>query len=94
MAAGIVVVAATGSVPLLSLVVITVVFAAIAIPLNVKPWRQQFISAPFLAQFRRMLPDISPTEQAALDAGTVGWEGELLPASRIGTCSKNSPTWS
>jgi acyl-CoA dehydrogenase len=78
MATGIVVLAATGSVPLLSLVAITLVFAAIAVPLNYKPWRQQFISAPFLGQFRRMLPDISETEQIALDAGTVGWEGELF----------------
>ncbi len=78
MAAGIVVLAATGSVPLLSLVVIVLIFAAIAVPLNVKQWRQQLISGPFLKQFRRMLPDISETEQVALDAGTVGWEGELF----------------
>ena len=78
MAAGIVVLAATGTVPWLSVVVVALLFAAIAIPLNVKPWRQQLISAPFVAQFRRMLPDISETEQAALDAGTVGWEGELF----------------
>ena len=50
----------------------------IAVPLNVKPWRQQLISGPFLKQFRRMLPSISETEQVALDAGTVGWEGELF----------------
>lgn len=78
MAAGIVVLASTGSLPLVSLVVIAAVFAIIAIPLNVKPWRQQLISAPFLKQFRRMLPEISETEQVALDAGTVGWEGELF----------------
>ena len=51
MAAGIVVLASTGSLPLVSLVVIAAVFAIIAIPLNVKPWRQQLISAPFLKQF-------------------------------------------
>jgi len=78
MAAGIVVLAATGSIPLFSLTVITVLFAVVAIPLNVRPWRQQLISAPFLKQFRRMLPSISETEQVALDAGTVGWEGELF----------------
>jgi acyl-CoA dehydrogenase len=76
--AGIVLLGATGSVPVLSLVVVAVVFAAVAAILNVKPWRQQFISAPFLKQFRRMLPEISETEQVALDAGTVGWEGELF----------------
>ncbi len=78
MAAGIVILASTGSIPLISLVVIAAVFAIVAIPLNVKPWRQQLISAPFLKQFRRMLPEISETEQVALDAGTVGWEGELF----------------
>jgi len=78
MAAAIVVLGATGSIPLFSLVVIAAVFAVIAIPLNVLPWRQQLISGPFLKQFRRMLPDISETEQVALDAGTVGWEGELF----------------
>ena len=91
MAVGIVVVAGSVSVPLLSLVVITVVFAAIAIPLNFKPWRQQFISTPFLAQFRRMLPDISPTEQAALDAGTVGWEGELFAGQPDWNLLKQQP---
>lgn len=78
MSAGIVVLAATGSVPLIPLIVIAAIFALIAAPLNVRPWRQQLISAPFLRQFRRMLPDISETEQVALDAGTVGWEGELF----------------
>ena len=78
MAAGIVIFGATGSVPMIELAVIAVIFAAIAVPLNVIPWRQQLISAPFLKQFRRMLPEISETEQVALDAGTVGWEGELF----------------
>ena len=77
-AAAIVAFGATGSVPLLALAVIGLVFAAIAIPLNVTEWRRQLISAPFLKQFRRMLPEISETEQIALDAGTVGWEGELF----------------
>jgi acyl-CoA dehydrogenase len=78
MSAAIVVLAATGSIPLVPLIVITAIFALIAIPLNVRPWRQQLISTPFLRQFRRMLPEISETEQVALDAGTVGWEGELF----------------
>jgi acyl-CoA dehydrogenase len=77
-AVGIFVFAATGSIPIISLMVVAVIFAAIAIPLNFKPWRQQLISAPFLRQFRRMLPSLSETEQVALEAGTVGWEGELF----------------
>ena len=78
MAAGIAVLALTGWVPWLSLAIVTLVLAAIAIPLNLPTWRRQWITAPFLTQFRRMLPDISETEQVALDAGTVGWEGELF----------------
>ncbi len=78
MTAGIVVFAATGALPLPGVLAIAVLFAAVAIPLNLKAWRQQFLSGPFLSQFRRMLPEISETEQVALDAGTVGWEGELF----------------
>ena len=91
MAAGIVVLGATGSVPLVSLVLIAGIFALIAVPLNFKPWRQQLISGPFLKQFRRMLPEISETEQAALDAGTVGWEGELFAGKPNWTVLKKQP---
>jgi len=91
MAAGIVVLAATGSVPFLGLLIVTLLFAAIAVPLNVKPWRQQLISGPFLAQFRRMLPEISETEQVALDAGTVGWEGELFAGKPNWSLLKKQP---
>ena len=54
------------------------VLAAILVPLNVPAWRQQWISAPFLKQYRRMLPELSQTEKDAMEAGTVGWEGELF----------------
>jgi acyl-CoA dehydrogenase len=91
MAAGIFVFALSGSIPLISLIVVTAVFAAIAIPLNFKPWRQQLISAPFLKQFRRMLPRMSETEQVALDAGTVGWEGELFAGRPDWQILKNQP---
>jgi acyl-CoA dehydrogenase len=91
MAAGIVIIGATGSVPFLGLLIVTLLFAAIAVPLNVKPWRQQLISAPFLAQFRRMLPEISETEQVALDAGTVGWEGELFAGKPDWSLLKKQP---
>jgi len=91
MAAGIVVLGATGSVSFLGLLTIALLFAAIAVPLNVKPWRQQLISGPFLSQFRRMLPEISETEQVALDAGTVGWEGELFAGRPDWSLLKKQP---
>jgi len=53
-------------------------FVALAAPLNYRPWRQQFISLPVLNMFKGMVPQLSETEQVALDAGTVGFEGELF----------------
>ena len=43
-----------------------------------KPVRLRLISAPLLHQFRKVLPPLSTTEQQALDAGTVWWDGELF----------------
>ena len=91
MVAGIVMLGATGSVPITSLTIISALFAIIAVPLNVKPWRQKLISGPFLKQFRRMLPEISETEQVALDAGTVGWEGELFAGKPDWSLLKKQP---
>ncbi len=53
-------------------------FGVIAVPLNHAPWRLKYVSAPALAAFRRLAPKISETEATALEAGTVGWEGELF----------------
>jgi len=55
------------------------IFAVLfAVPLNVMPLRRGLISKPLLNVFRRVLPKLSETEQVALDAGTVGFEGELF----------------
>jgi len=62
----------------LAIVILSVLFAAFAIPLNYKPVRRRWLSEPFLAMYRKMLPTLSETEQVALEAGTVGWEGELF----------------
>ncbi len=70
--------AATGFVALPGLVVTSLLFIAAAVPLNYRPWRQKFFSAPFLQQYLRMVPTLSETERVALEAGTVGWEGELF----------------
>jgi len=62
----------------LAVVILAVLFAVFAIPLNFKPLRRQRLTAPFLTIYRKMLPNLSETEQTALEAGTVGWEGELF----------------
>ena len=46
--------------------------------LNVKAFRSEFISSHVLLIFRKMLPPMSKTEQDALEAGSIWWEGELF----------------
>ncbi|MGQ0525927.1 MAG: acyl-CoA dehydrogenase [Betaproteobacteria bacterium] len=55
-----------------------VLFGASACLLIVKPWRRRFVSKAILRWFRTALPQVSQTEQEALDAGTVWWDGELF----------------
>lgn len=40
--------------------------------------RLRFLSAPMLRLYQKITPQISETEQIALEAGTVGFEGELF----------------
>jgi acyl-CoA dehydrogenase len=52
--------------------------AGVALPLNLVGLRQHWLTRPFLALYQRMTPQLTPTEQIALGAGTVGFEGELF----------------
>jgi len=54
-----------------------VLFACLLL-LNMEERRRELVTRRLLAIYRRMLPTISKTEQAALDAGNVWWEGELF----------------
>lgn len=54
------------------------IFALIALPLNLTDFRRRRLSAPLLAMFQKVTPQLSDTEQIALEAGTVGFEGELF----------------
>ncbi|HEY9097650.1 MAG TPA: acyl-CoA dehydrogenase [Thiobacillus sp.] len=44
----------------------------------IAPLRQEWLTAPLFKRFRAVLPHLSETEQQALEAGTVGWDGELF----------------
>ncbi len=57
---------------------LTAISAALVFFLNSPELRQQWISGPFLKIYRKMTPELSKTEKVALDAGTVGWEGDLF----------------
>lgn len=47
----------------------------------VRPLRRTLVTAPIFPLVRRILPKMSETERAALEAGTVGWDGELFSGS-------------
>ncbi|MBA6257768.1 MULTISPECIES: acyl-CoA dehydrogenase FadE [unclassified Colwellia] len=55
-----------------------IIFALIALPLNISDFRKQYISQPLLKMFRSIMPQMSKTEQEAIDAGTTWFEAELF----------------
>lgn len=56
-----------------------VIFAVTtAVVFNVRALRQRLVSLPVLKYVRAVLPPMSDTERAAIDAGTVWWEAELF----------------
>ena len=60
-------------------------FGVIALPLNIDNIRLQFISMPLLTLFKKIMPQMSETEQQAIDAGTTWFEAELF---------RGNPNWS
>ncbi|MDP1557916.1 MAG: acyl-CoA dehydrogenase [Nitrosomonas sp.] len=58
--------------------ILLLVIAVIGVILAVPTLRRLIISDQILNLFRKMLPQISQTEQEALDAGTVWWDGDLF----------------
>ena len=57
-----------------SVIIVGLFVAVFGIPIV----RQMLISKFILNIFRKILPQVSQTEQEALDAGTVWWDGELF----------------
>ncbi|MBI4807867.1 MAG: acyl-CoA dehydrogenase [Nitrosomonadales bacterium] len=57
---------------------IYITLAAIVALFGIPALRRLLISSFILGIFRKILPQVSQTEQEALDAGTVGWDGELF----------------
>ena len=55
-----------------------VLIALVAMPFVVPPLRRALIAKPLLKLFRKVMPAMSQTEREALEAGTVGWDGELF----------------
>ena len=54
------------------------IFAVLFVPLNLTNVRKQHISLPLLKMFKGIMPEMSRTEQEALDAGTTWFEADLF----------------
>ena len=68
-----------------TMIVLLIIELLIVIPLLLIDFRRTQISAPILKIFAKVTPKLSATEQTALEAGTVGFEGELF---------SGKPNWS
>jgi acyl-CoA dehydrogenase len=65
-------------------------FALFAL-LNVEAIRRDNVTRPLFGIYRRMLPSMSRTEQEALEAGSVWWDGELFTGMPDWRRLKNLP---
>lgn len=62
----------------LAIAITALAFGLLTIPLNLPEFRRRRITAPLLAVYQKITPQLSATERIALEAGTVGFEGELF----------------
>ncbi len=58
--------------------IVIIVLAVFVAVLGISPLRRMLVSSFVLKVFRKILPNVSQTEQEALDAGTVWWDGQLF----------------
>lgn len=59
-------------------VILAVIAAPILLLLTFRPLRRAILSRPAMAGFRQIMPRMSATEQAAVEAGNVWWDAELF----------------
>lgn len=55
-----------------------VAVAALLVLLLIRPVRRTLLSRPAMSVFRRVMPRMSATEQAAIESGNVWWDAELF----------------
>lgn len=63
-----------GQVPLL----VWVLFALVAIPLNLVEFRRNQLTRPLFKLYKSIMPEMSRTEKEAIEAGTTWWEADLF----------------
>ncbi|WP_425495216.1 acyl-CoA dehydrogenase [Pandoraea horticolens] len=59
-------------------VVLAILFVLPALILSIGPLRRAWVTAPMLAKFRTIMPEMSETEKDAIEAGTVWWDADLF----------------
>ncbi len=70
--------AALGGANSTAVITVSIIVAVLVLPILIPPLRQKLITKPLLGFYIRILPPLSDTERVALEAGTVGFEGELF----------------
>jgi acyl-CoA dehydrogenase len=83
-AVGLLILSLVGAAGTVATVIGTLLIAPL-VALSVVPLRRALLTRGIFGGFRKVLPQMSPTEQAALDAGDVWWEAELF---------RGKPDWS
>jgi acyl-CoA dehydrogenase len=58
--------------------ILWIAVASVAAFAALTPVRQRFVTAPIFRIYKKLLPQMSSTEQEALEAGTVWWDGDLF----------------
>jgi len=76
---------------LVPIVILWGIFLICSLTLLVTPVRRRLLTAPLFHLFRRNVPKLSLTEQEALDAGTVWWDGELFSGKPDWRCLLSYP---
>src|SRR5712692_5556311 len=67
-----------GAVPVPAMTAIWVAIAIFGAFSIVKPLRRRIVTGPIFGLYKRILPQISQTEQEALDAGSIWWDADLF----------------
>ncbi|AJP57777.1 acyl-CoA dehydrogenase [Pandoraea vervacti] len=62
----------------LATVVLGIALILPALILSIGPLRRAWVTAPMLAKFRTIMPEMSDTEKDAIEAGTVWWDADLF----------------
>jgi acyl-CoA dehydrogenase len=78
LAATVLVAAQLGGANSTAVIVCAALLAVFVLPLLIPPLRQALVTRFLLSFYTRILPPLSDTERVALEAGTVGFEGELF----------------